>query len=600
MTISHTEMSRLDRKRLSVGGGRRALAAVNYRCFQNYYHALKYLQPLPSYISNVRSSVNHWQLRDLLQIDQSSGAVYHTYEDAIRVLSLRPRGETLMKSHDYLRLPYFPRCFNQALGGVVVAGGVVMSLSKVYQMNISDLTRRMNGHSHTRPLKGLFSLYTPEMDSEMTFKLGEMINNAVTIYPKNGTASSPDFGPESALPSSSAYTSYVCNNDSSLYIVDVSNNAVTATRSVVCETNTSLNNVHQAPDGRLLTVTGDSGNIFLMDPRAEKATIDTIETPHDSGFGISYHNNENVLASAFQDGNCSLFDLRRREAPLREIRSTRPGHNSGAFRCCKFLRSPIQDLLVILEHVGRVHLIDLRDLGEENHQVIVFPFALDQFGHYKHDRLSIREKLLRSQKGFDFAEEDEDAPADIDRIDNHKRFEVFNESSAYFSAPLVYDYDYLVDKNPKLFKDYEYHAPQLPICEEDDFLGNRPQLNLPQWNSAPVSVNSDCVNTWFDPDDNGYSSVAPSIDPHDVRERLDLEAPEPSQSELSPSDPRPYHPRFCHDSYQQSVNHTHGEMGLSGIDWFENQLYIGCVDGGILSWDINVKARRSFGSFSYV
>lgn len=583
MTISLSELAPPDRKRLSVGLGRRGLAASNYRCFQNYYHALKYLRPTPQYISNVRSSVNHWQLRDLLQIDANSGALYHTYDDLIRVLPIYPSYDLLVKSHDYLRLPYFPRCFNHTSGGVVVAGGVVTSLSKVYLMNIPDLTRNVCGSSHTRPLKGLFSLYTPEMETELTFKLGEMINNAVTIYPKNG--------------SSSAYTSYVCNNDSSLYIVDVSNNAVKATRNLNCEGNTSLNNVHQSPDGRLLTITGDSGDVFLMDPRADKPIVETIKTSHDSGFGISYHHNEQILASAFQDGTCLLFDVRFNKEPLREIQSTRPGHNSGAFRCCKFLKSPIQDLLVVLEHVGRVHLIDLRSSSEESHQVIVFPFALDQFAHFKHDRLSVRDKLLNSQKSYNFAEDDDDEVA-VDRVDNHKRFEVYNEDSSFFTAPLVYDYDYLAQKNPKLFKDYEYQAQNLPVCEST--YHDPPQLNHPQWNSAPVSINIECeVSGSFNENNDGYTHPTHSIDPHDVRERLDLESAEPDVNDALHSEPQPYHPRFCHDSYQQSVNHTNGEMELSGVDWFDNQLYIGCEDGGILCWDINVKARRSFGSFSY-
>lgn len=588
MTIALSEMAAKERKRLLIGLGRRGLSASCYPCFQNYYHALKYLRPNPLFVSNVRSSINHWQLRDLLQIDSKTGDIYHTYDDSIRVLPVYPRNEPLVKSHDYLRLPYFPRCFNHAPGGVVVAGGVVTSLSKVYLMNIPDLTRKIPASSHSRSLKGLFSLYSPEMETEMTFKLGEMINNAVTIYPYAGASSS--------------YTSYVCNNDSSLYIVDIGNSSVTATRSIVCESNTSLNNVHQSPDGRLLTITGDSGKIFLTDPRTDLPTIETINTPHDSGFGISYHFNEQVLASAFQNGTCLLYDLRRREIPLREIKSTRPGHNSGAFRCCKFLKSPIQDLLVVLEQVGRVHLIDLRELKENSHQVIVFPFALDQFSHVKHDRLSTREKLVKSQLSYNFDDNRNTyTDMDVDRVDNHKRFQIYNDTSTQFSVPLVYDFDYLSEKNPKLFKDYEYQVPSLPVCESSTVQNAPPRLNNPQWNSTPTTINIDCdINGPFDETNDGFTQQPThSVDPHDVRERLDLEGTEADTSDWWQLEPQPYHPRFCHDSYQQSVNHTHGEMELSGLDWHDNQLYIGCEDGGILLWDVNVRARRSFGSFSY-
>lgn len=588
MTIALSEMAAKERKRLLIGLGRGGLAPCSYPCFQNYYHALKYLRPNPHFISNVRSSINHWQLRDLLQVDSATGEIYHTYDDSIRILPASPHDEPLVKSHDYLRLPYFPRCFNHAPGGVVVAGGVVTSLSKVYLMNIPDLTRKDPGSSHSRSLKGLFSLYSPEMETEMTFKLGEMINNSVTIYPKMG--------------SSSSYTSYVCNNDSSLYIVDIGNSSVTTSRSIVCEQNTSLNNVHQSPDGRLLTITGDSGNIFLTDPRTDTPTIETIRTPHDSGFGISYHFNQQLLSCAFQNGTCLLYDLRRRESPLREIKSTRPGHNSGAFRCCKFLRSPIQDLLVILEQVGRVHLIDLRETKDSNHQVIVFPFALDQFSHIKHDRLSIREKLVKSQLSYNFDDNRNTyTDMDVDRVDNHKRFQIYNETSTQFSVPLVYDFDYLSEKNPKLFKDYEYQVPSLPACEDSSVQNGPPRLIHPQWNSTPTTINIDCdINGPFDENNSEFTQQPThSIDPHSVRERLDLDGAEADTNDWWQLEPQPYHPRFCHDSYQQSVNHTHGEMELSGMDWYDNQLYIGCEDGGILLWDINVRARRSIGSFSY-
>lgn len=552
---------------------RRGSTASYYRCFQNYYHAHKYLQPNPHYISNVKSSVNHWQLRDLVQIDSATGQVYHTYDDAIRTLLVLPRNATLVKSRDYLRLPYFPRCFNHTSGGLVVAGGVITSLSKVFSMDVPDLTRGTPG-THTKPLKGLFSFYGG-VEPEQTFKLGEMINNAVTIYPKNG-----------------AYTSYVCNNDSNLYIVDISTRGVQANRKFVCEPSTSLNNVHQLPDGRLLTATGDSSSIFLLDPNMAQPEIQTIKTAYDSGFGISYHNDEHTLAAAFQDGACLLYDLRKLGPyPLHEVKSTRPGHQSGAFRCCKFLQSPIQDLLVILEHVGRVHLIDLRDLDKDNHQVLVFPFALNQFSHYKHDMLSVREKLLRTQKK-DFEEDDPQSGC----VDTHKRFEIFDEETAHFSAPLVYDYKYLTEENPKLFKEYVYQPPQMPLCEPE--LTVPPELNHPQWNSAPVSFNAECEPGSFNESNDGLSPRGlASVDPHDVRVRLDLEVrveeecPPPQEQSL----------RFlCHDSYQQSVNHIHGEMELSGLDWFDNQLYIGCEDGGLVAWDVNVHARRSMGSFSFV
>lgn len=572
------------RKLLQLHGQhRRALAASQYPCFQNYYHALGFLNPNPQFISNVKSTINHWQLRDLVQIDAKTGMVYHTFDDAIRVLPLLPRSARLLTSYDYLRLPYFPRCFNHAPGGLVVAGGVTTSLLKVFSMKVPDLGRDLARNSHTRPLKGLFSFKGPNTKAELTFQLGEMINNAVTIYPQANTES--------------AYTLYVCNNDSNMYVVDVSDSGMKATRAIACEANTSLNNVHQSPDGRLLTATGDSGSIFLMDPTDPRPKIKTIRTTHDSGFGISYHHNQHTLATAFQDGTCSLYDLRRLDEPIHEIKSTRAGHQSGAFRCCKFLSTPLQDLLVVSEQVGRVHLMDFRQFSEDKHQVVVFPFALDQFGRYKHQRCTVKDKLMAARQGLvdDLSEHENERP------DNHKRFDIYDDESAQFSAPLVYDYSYLTDVNPKLFKDYEYHPEPIPVCEDEKSQYSYPRFNNPQWSSAPTSMNIECLpGESFDESLTGSLRAPVPVDPHDVRERLDLETGLGNLEDCIAAAIPPHTQRYCQDSYQQSVNNVHGEMEISGVDWFDNQLYIGCEDGGLFTWDVNVRARRSFSSCSYI
>jgi len=57
------------------------------------------------------------------------------------------------------------------------------------------------------------------------------------------------------------------------------------------------------------------------------------------------------------------------------------------------MKSPIQDLVVILE-LGRAHLVNLNVLNDDDRQVIVFPFASDQFAHFNHEQLSNSEKLF--------------------------------------------------------------------------------------------------------------------------------------------------------------------------------------------------------------
>ncbi|OBA23224.1 hypothetical protein METBIDRAFT_34269 [Metschnikowia bicuspidata var. bicuspidata NRRL YB-4993] len=473
---------------------RRGLALSVYRCFQNYYHGLRLLGPDPQYIGNVRLSINHWQIRDLVQVDESTGAVFHTLDEHIRVMTMKTRSVLgPIRTRNHVSLPYRPRCFHHAAGGLVVAGGVLTTLARACLMGLANLTLDFLGPAAARQARGLFSVHSPAMGAEMSFLLGGMINNAVKIYAQQNSAA--------------AYTAYACNNDLGLYRIDVSDAGVRGDRRIVCDPDTSLNNVHLSADGRMLTATGDSGAVFLVDPALPDPVVRTISTPHDSGFGISYHRNELVFATAFQDGTCCMFDLRNTSSPLHEVRSTRAGHQLGAFRTCRFLHSPVHDLLAVLEHLGRVHLVDVRDLLPESHQVMVFPFALDQYARCGH---------VGTQLDDDFA------------TDTHRATSIYNDGAAHFPAPLVYDHDYLADVNPNLFRGYTYEPQQ--------------------------------------------AAAAPSLAAT----------------------------RRAQELYRQSVSHVNGEMEIAGLDWLGNQLLVGCEDGGFLVWDVNLRARRSLGSFSYV
>lgn len=584
-------------KRKTGGSGSHGYNNSNYyKCFQNYYHGHNYLNPNPHYITDIKASVNHWQLRDLIQVDQENGKLYHTKDDTIRVVDLaRPEKNGSDKHMDW---DYFPKCFSHTQGGVVVTGGLLSSSSKAYSMNLPSLSSAGKTNKSFRSPKGLFSFYNPETGINKTVKLGDVINNSVTIYPHT----------------ENQFKSYVCNNDSNLYMVDISGDRLSLDSKINCELNTSLNNVCRSPtNDKLLTVTGDSSSVFLLDPTSNKK-IKTIKTEHDSGFGISYHPNGHIFATAFQDGTCSLFDIRNLSETLSEIKSTRPGHQAGAFRCCKFANSSINDFLVILEHVGRVHLFDLRNLNNQDtndHQVIVFPFALDQFADYKKDKLNGETKLSKGEK------EEHDAFESDEQV-SHSKFGIYGDSSnlfrsneigeihhksdLQFTAPLVYDYDYLTNVNPKLFKNYTFQTPPLSNASDNQYLPP-PEFNYPQWNSD--SNNNDAST--------GNSRASISIPPQqrdpdyhfgvghsDIMEYGSNTSTAESHSEQLTSRSNSSYDYYYQEAYQKSVNHIHGEMELAGIDWFDRQLLIGCEDGGVLNWDINVLGRRSFGSFSYV
>lgn len=581
---------------------RNKLRSTYNQCFQNYYHSYSYLNPNPVYISNVRATINHWQLRDLMKFDQETNSIYYTKDDSISCLKLNKEGKghgsnDSFASSSMLNLKYFPRCFNHT-NGVIVTGGLLTNASDLFSSKIENLTtsRRTN--------KGLFSFYNSHLDVSKTVRVGEMINNDVTVYPS----------------SSNSLESYICNNDSNLYCLDINNNdSIKVANKINCEINTCLNNVVRNPiNHKILTVTGDSSSIFLVDPTSSSKTFKTISTGHDSGFGISYHPNGNLFSSVFQDGTCLLYDLRniKKDEPLIEIKSTRPGHQSGAFRVCKFSpENDLNDLLIISEHVGRVHVIDLRNLNYDNvddHQVIVAPLALDQYSEFK------------NRAGKVNTEEDEDEEEDKNK---HQSINIYPNDIS-FTAPLVYDYNYLANINPKLFMDFGY-VPPPPTQKPSKEYSPPPKFNYPQWNSN--DSNSNIGNSGISPTSQRPSisqdpveidedfDTNPDIDAHlqYVYESLDYDVPSSSNiprstsniansSNMQASDSGNPHASFYKDSYQQTISHIYGEMELSGIEFCnpnnsnDSKILLGCQDAGILMWDINGVGRRSFGSFDYV
>ncbi|CAB4254803.1 similar to Saccharomyces cerevisiae YLR149C Putative protein of unknown function [Maudiozyma barnettii] len=103
------------------------------------------------------------------------------------------------------------------------------------------------------------------------------------------------------------------------------------------------------------------------------ATIDNnvFETTNgDHGFYNCFSENDLQFATLFQNGICLMYDIRNTSNPLAEIISTRPQSHNGAFRVCRFSYG-LDDLLFISEHQGRVHVVDTRNFT--NHQVIFLP-----------------------------------------------------------------------------------------------------------------------------------------------------------------------------------------------------------------------------------
>ncbi|ONH69361.1 hypothetical protein BON22_0511 [Cyberlindnera fabianii] len=301
-------------------------------------------------------TVNHWQLRDLVQpSSRDTNEILYTHESAIKMTD-RSTG----KMSTTCELDFHPRCFKEA-HDKIVSGGVISSVNannsnSHMNRSFSNIGDGQSGQGST--WRGLFSFYNRETQESMSIRLGSYINNNASIS-KIGN---------------SEYSSFVCNNDMSIYNTLITPSSIVVNSSLPLDF--PLNHSDLSDDRKNLVVVGDSSNIVFLHPGQEDSTRihrdQVIETGCDSGFSTSFDQSGLHFASCFQDGTCLIYDTRNVSAgPMDRIYSTRRNSSSGALRCVKYSRGT-DDLLLISEHVGRVHVVDTRDFN--NHQVIVLPF----------------------------------------------------------------------------------------------------------------------------------------------------------------------------------------------------------------------------------
>ncbi|CAN6643586.1 hypothetical protein TRVA0_020S00518 [Trichomonascus vanleenenianus] len=293
-----------------------------------------------------RITIKHWQLRDLLCATSSHELVYPS-DHSIKALDLASA-----ETSEIATLDFEPRCI-QATSHLVACGGV------------QESTRS----SASGQQKGLFSVHSRATNITTSGQLGDYINNAVTMY-SDPSPSSEDTG-------ASQYKAIVCNNDHSLYFVDISNSAFDVTDTI--KLTSPLNHACISPDRKTIIACGDCAQVVVIhrdeSSRSGWSLDKTFNSGSDLGFSAAFHPSGTMFGVAFQDGTARLYDVRNVGKPLTNIMSSRPSETMGAFRCMRFSTGP-EDLLFLSEHVHRAHIIDLRNF--ENHQVLTIPPSFGQ------------------------------------------------------------------------------------------------------------------------------------------------------------------------------------------------------------------------------
>lgn len=591
-------------------------------------------------------SINHWQLRDCVRSSITDpGKVYYIFEHSIRSLNTtkssiqknsHSRGFSGLGSHTHadtfhfpsnevVRFEYKPKSFHES-NGLIVCGGLVgtesdnfksrysLSLddrddvehaSNIELVRLGDGGVLMDNNSYNDRLswKGILSLYNMESGVSTTYRLGHYINNCVELYQK----------------AVNQYDLFSCNNDGHLYQCDVSNRGVELTRRY-SDLKFALNNSSISHNGQMMVVSGDSskfaiyhqnklGGYFSL--QCGNSTWDNFPTKvknypsyslpdkseyldsiyeaseGDNGFYTSFSESDLQIATVFQNGICLIYDVRKMEVPIAEIASTRRHSQNGSFRVCKFSRG-LDDLLFISEHQSRIHVVDVRNFM--NHQVILIPDRVRGFEEDGSDSLlnsgnftsfssvndpcvttatnipikSLEPELLPYPKVLKISDKRGDDSQNFNGVSSHQ---VFINSLRKRSFQVK---RYSTSNSQQYIKRIDPSIINNNVTASNR---NNDILRLIRDDSNNDANNSDVIST----------NVTEMIPPGTMFTRTGLTV------------------TSNHQDREFLVNH-YEENNISGIDWVQDQegnsLVIG-TDYGIIKWNINSWARKSFPSFEF-
>ncbi|AOA64212.1 hypothetical protein PP7435_CHR3-0160 [Komagataella phaffii CBS 7435] len=317
---------------------------------------------------NVKITVIHWQLRDLIcRNSLNPNMMLYSSNESIMSLNMDDHSKRKMQSKNPMKnnssekacqFEFSPRSFKEQ-DGIIVAGGLnVAKQNRNGTLNDSPRTgmsTRFLKNQTMNNWKGQFGLCAN--DSVLTMDVGSLINNSVSITKK----------------SNNQYQSILCNNDRHLYALSYGNREIT--KDYIVNLEVPLNHSTESPDAKTLVVCSDSSKVFLLHPEESTNQAQTLQCDngYDCGISSSFHPSGIYFTACFQDGVALVYDVRNLNKPVHKVYSTRESTQSGAFRCCKFAKGT-DDLLFITEHSGRIHMVDTRDFT--NHLVIMLPNSI--------------------------------------------------------------------------------------------------------------------------------------------------------------------------------------------------------------------------------
>ncbi|KAK7844096.1 putative wd repeat-containing protein c2a9.03 [Quercus suber] len=138
------------------------------------------------------------------------------------------------------------------------------------------------------------------------------------------------------------------NNDAQVRVFDAENFACLNRFSF----NWSVNNTSVSPDGKLVSVLGDSAECLIADAQSGKV-VGNLKGHLDYSFASAWHPDGQILATGNQDTTCRLWDIRNLSESVAVIKG-----RMGAIRAVKF--SSDGRFMAMAEPADFVHIFDTK------------------------------------------------------------------------------------------------------------------------------------------------------------------------------------------------------------------------------------------------
>lgn len=159
-------------------------------------------------------------------------------------------------------------------------------------------------------------------------------------------------------------------------LVSRNNGTITALSLPQCRVKTVLqlparvNQCSVSPDGKRMIAVGDSNLIFCYEvSMGGYRHYNTMNVYADASFTVDWNASSTSFAVGSEDGSVSIWDIRHSN-PLARIYGS---EHSQSVRALKFTKEGGLDLLAFSEHGGCVHIVDTRDYAKKQSVRITGP-----------------------------------------------------------------------------------------------------------------------------------------------------------------------------------------------------------------------------------